>query len=102
MHLWPNSPNLPPPRFQDEEDGGISDRAEDMADVYHTFFGIAGLSLLGHPGLAAVDPTYALPADVVEGIQRRNADAAARRKGGGAAAGGGKEAEVVAAAGAGE
>ena len=24
---------------QDEEDGGISDRPEDMADVYHTFFG---------------------------------------------------------------
>lgn len=27
---------------QDEEGGGISDRPEDMVDVYHTFFGIAG------------------------------------------------------------
>lgn len=34
--------------MQDEDDGGISDRPEDMTDVYHTFFGIAGLSLMGY------------------------------------------------------
>ena len=50
---------------QDLEDGGISDRPDDMADVYHTFFGIAGLSLMGFGGLEAVDPVYALPERVV-------------------------------------
>jgi prenyltransferase beta subunit len=34
---------------QDTEKGGISDRPDDMADVFHTFFGIAGLSLMGAP-----------------------------------------------------
>lgn len=43
-----------------------------MADVYHTFFGIAGLSLMGYPGLAAIDPTYALPKEVVERIKQRH------------------------------
>jgi geranylgeranyl transferase type-2 subunit beta len=51
--------------LQDGEDGGISDRPDDMADVYHTFFGIAALSLMGYPGLQAMDPTHALPTDVV-------------------------------------
>ena len=50
--------------MQDEEEGGISDQPEDMADVYHTFFGIAGLSLMGHPGLERIDPTFALPFSV--------------------------------------
>lgn len=59
--------------FQDEDDGGISDRPDNMADVYHTFFGIAGLSLMGREGLAQIDPTYALPVDVVERIRARNA-----------------------------
>ena len=54
---------------QDEEDGGISDRPEDMADVYHTFFGIAGLSLMGYPGLAPIDPTYALPVEVIKRLK---------------------------------
>ena len=31
---------------QDPDSGGIADRPEDAADVYHTFFGVAGLSLL--------------------------------------------------------
>jgi hypothetical protein len=55
---------------QDEEDGGISDRPDDMVDVYHTFFGIAGLSLMGYEGLAAIDPTYALPVETVRALQR--------------------------------
>lgn len=41
---------------QDAEHGGIADRPGDMVDVMHTVFGIAGLSLLGHPGLIEVDP----------------------------------------------
>jgi len=58
---------------QDDEDGGISDRPDDMADIYHTFFGIAGLSLMGYPGLKAIDPTWALPCEVVQRIKARNA-----------------------------
>ena len=42
--------------FQDLDKGGIADRPGDMVDVFHTVFGIAGLSLLGFPGLQAVDP----------------------------------------------
>lgn len=41
---------------QDPEEGGISDRPGDMVDVFHLCFGIAGLSLLGHPDLIEVDP----------------------------------------------
>lgn len=47
------------------EHGGISDRPEDVADVYHTFFGLAGLALMGHPALQPIDPAYALPVQVV-------------------------------------
>ncbi len=50
---------------QDEERGGISDRPEDMVDVFHTFFGIAGLSLMGLCDLEPIDPTYALPVRTV-------------------------------------
>ena len=60
-------------KCQDNDDGGIADRPDDMADVFHTFFGIAGLSLLGHlhkdevNGVyRKIDPVYALPTDVVE------------------------------------
>lgn len=63
---------------QDEDDGGISDRPDDMADVYHTFFGIAGLSLMGYPGLAAIDPTYALPVETVQRLQAKQQAAAER------------------------
>lgn len=44
-----------------------------MSDVYHTFFGCAGLSLLGFPGLKSIDPVYAMPTRVVErlGIGRK-------------------------------
>jgi geranylgeranyl transferase type-2 subunit beta len=41
---------------QDSDAGGIADRPGDMADVFHTVFGIAGLSLVGHPSLQEVDP----------------------------------------------
>jgi geranylgeranyl transferase type-2 subunit beta len=40
---------------QDEENGGLADRPGDMVDVFHTLFGISGLSLLGFPGLEEVD-----------------------------------------------
>eukprot|EP00180_Rhodochaete_pulchella_P000378 Plantae.Rhodophyta-Rhodochaete_pulchella.ctg12649.p1 GENE.Plantae.Rhodophyta-Rhodochaete_pulchella.ctg12649~~Plantae.Rhodophyta-Rhodochaete_pulchella.ctg12649.p1 ORF type:complete len:258 (+),score=36.91 Plantae.Rhodophyta-Rhodochaete_pulchella.ctg12649:1-774(+) len=50
---------------QDPETGGIADRPGDIADVFHTYFGIGGLSLLGFPGLPAIDPMFALPVKVV-------------------------------------
>ncbi|KAG7014120.1 Geranylgeranyl transferase type-2 subunit beta 1 [Cucurbita argyrosperma subsp. argyrosperma] len=56
---------------QDTENGGISDRPDDAVDVYHTYFGIAGLSLLEYPALKAIDPAYALPVDVVNRIHLR-------------------------------
>ena len=56
--------------LQDEEEGGISDQPEDMADVYHTFFGIAGLSLMGFAGLEQIDPTFALPTEVVAHLKQ--------------------------------
>ncbi|KAL8968883.1 MAG: hypothetical protein Q9183_002262 [Haloplaca sp. 2 TL-2023] len=44
-------------RCQDPELGGIADRPGDVVDVFHTVFGLAGLSLIGFPGLEPVDPT---------------------------------------------
>jgi len=41
---------------QDSEHGGLADRPGDAVDVFHTVFGVAGLSLLGYPGLLEVDP----------------------------------------------
>lgn len=41
---------------KDTEHGGISDRPGDMVDVFHTVFGVAGLSLLDYPGLTKVNP----------------------------------------------
>ncbi|MFS7915158.1 putative protein geranylgeranyltransferase type II [Helianthus anomalus] len=53
---------------QDKENGGISDRPDDAVDVFHTYFGVAGLSLLEYPGLKVIDPAYALPVDVINRI----------------------------------
>jgi geranylgeranyl transferase type-2 subunit beta len=59
-------------KCQDDEDGGIADRPDNMADVFHTFFGIGGLSLMGYFGdneeYRRIDAVYALPVDVVERI----------------------------------
>jgi geranylgeranyl transferase type-2 subunit beta len=49
---------------QDPEMGGLADRPGDMVDVFHTVFGIAGLSLLKYPGLEEVDPVYCMPRSV--------------------------------------
>ena len=39
-----------------------------MPDIFHTFFGLAGLSLLGKlpSHYRAIDPVYALPTDIVK------------------------------------
>ena len=61
-------------RCQDGEDGGVSDRPGNMADLFHTYFGLCGLLLLGHfegqsnerfAAFDRIDPTYALPVKVV-------------------------------------
>ena len=56
--------------FQDEHDGGISDRPEDMVDAFHTFFGVAALSLMGYEGLEPIDPVYALPVKVMNTVHQ--------------------------------
>eukprot|EP00771_Trimastix_marina_P002768 gnl/Trimastix_PCT/3925.p1 GENE.gnl/Trimastix_PCT/3925~~gnl/Trimastix_PCT/3925.p1 ORF type:complete len:339 (+),score=30.61 gnl/Trimastix_PCT/3925:72-1088(+) len=54
---------------QDAEDGGIADRPGDLPDAFHTFFGIAGLSLLGKCGLPCpVNPVYALSHRTLESL----------------------------------
>lgn len=54
---------------QDLELGGLSDRPGNMVDVWHTLFGITGLSLLGYSGVDAVDPVYCLPRSTVERVE---------------------------------
>lgn len=51
---------------QDPDAGGIADRPGNVADVFHTLFGLAGLSLLGFPGLVDIDPVYCMPASVIK------------------------------------
>ena len=41
---------------KDPDQGGLADRPGDMVDVFHTVFGVAGLSLLKYEGLEEVDP----------------------------------------------
>jgi geranylgeranyl transferase type-2 subunit beta len=52
---------------QDAEDGGIADKPGNTPDVYHTFFGVAGLALLGYDAAAlnAINPVYAMPPEVL-------------------------------------
>lgn len=74
---------------QDVEDGGISDRPGNMSDVFHTFFGIAGLSLLGwfennqkgteYSQFKKVDAVFALPVEVVERLQLKSQTVAAKQ-----------------------
>jgi len=42
-----------------------------QVDPYHTLFGLAGLSLLGHAGVRSVDPVFCMPTDVIQrlGVQ---------------------------------
>lgn len=67
---------------QDPDLGGLADRPDNVADVFHTLFGIAGLSLLAgsdeqSPSIVGVDiepvdPTYCLPVKLTQrlGITR--------------------------------
>jgi len=51
---------------QDSEKGGFSDRPDHVGDVFHTLFGLAGLSLLGDDRLQSVDPVFCLPTSTIE------------------------------------
>ncbi|KAI1470058.1 geranylgerany transferase type II beta subunit [Daldinia caldariorum] len=53
---------------QDSEHGGLSDRPGDMVDIWHTFFGLTGLSLLNYPGVEAIDPVYCLPKYTIDRV----------------------------------
>ncbi|KAF2092785.1 type II protein geranylgeranyltransferase beta subunit [Rhizodiscina lignyota] len=53
---------------QDSELGGFADRPGDMVDVFHTVFGLAGLSLMKHPGVREVDPIYCMPKDIINRV----------------------------------
>lgn len=55
-------------KSQDPKDGGISDRPGDRVDVWHTCFGVAGLSLLQYPGTRKVNPVYCMPEDVIKRV----------------------------------
>jgi len=51
---------------QDAETGGFSDRPGDIADPFHTLFGLAGLSLLGNTQVQVVNPTYCMPQETLD------------------------------------
>jgi len=65
---------------QDPDAGGIADRPNNMADVFHTLFGVAGLSLLGYPGLDDLDPVYCMPKSVIEKMGLKKAWVALERR----------------------
>ena len=54
--------------------GGLSDRPMDERDLYHTYFGIAGVNMLGYldeMGIPStrIHPAYALPMTVVDRLK---------------------------------
>lgn len=46
---------------EDGSGGGFADRPGNATDVFHTFFGLTALSLMGKYELEQIDCTYALP-----------------------------------------
>ncbi|PHJ22308.1 rab geranylgeranyl transferase type ii beta subunit [Cystoisospora suis] len=51
---------------QDADTGGIADRPGDVSDVFHTYFGIAALSLMQTvQGIQEIHPVLSLPQSVV-------------------------------------
>lgn len=59
-------------KCEDDVDGGFADRPGDISDVFHTFFGLAGLSLLGNGDLADIDAAWALTKYVVGGLKKEH------------------------------
>mmetsp|Transcript_57545 Transcript_57545/g.65650 ORF Transcript_57545/g.65650 Transcript_57545/m.65650 type:complete len:335 (+) Transcript_57545:59-1063(+) len=67
-HDWISKENLKKFIFmcQDPRNGGMGDRPGNASDVFHTFFGAAALSLMGHSGLKEISPIYALPVETLK------------------------------------
>ncbi|WLF78682.1 Rab geranylgeranyltransferase [Lodderomyces elongisporus] len=61
---------------QDLEKGGISDRPDNQTDIYHTCFGICGLSLIDYEkyGFDEIDPVYCMPIRVTKKFQKWKAN----------------------------
>lgn len=59
---------------QDTESGGFSDRPGDVADPFHTLFGLTALSLLNtdYP-LKKINPTYCMPEYVIQRLHLKPA-----------------------------
>ncbi|CUS22794.1 LAQU0S07e00232g1_1 [Lachancea quebecensis] len=57
-------------KSQDPKSGGISDRPDNEVDVFHTIFGLAGLSLMGYDGLVEIDPVYCMPTSVTKTFKK--------------------------------
>lgn len=57
---------------QDPIEGGISDRPDNQTDIYHTCFGITGLSLIDHAkfDLDEIDPIYCMPKVVTKNFKK--------------------------------
>ena len=52
-----------------DSQGGISDKPGNNVDIFHTFFGLASLSLIDEElGLEEVDPVFALPKKILKDI----------------------------------
>jgi geranylgeranyl transferase type-2 subunit beta len=51
---------------QDLETGGIGDRPGNEVDVFHTFFGLTALSLMGYYDLEKIDHVYAIPVETIK------------------------------------
>ena len=62
-------------KCQDGADGGIADKPGNEADVFHTFFGIAGLAFLGADGVLPVEPMHAMPVATMERLRKQQAAA---------------------------
>uniref|UniRef100_A0A0K8TS34 Geranylgeranyl transferase type-2 subunit beta n=1 Tax=Tabanus bromius TaxID=304241 RepID=A0A0K8TS34_TABBR len=56
---------------QDIETGGFSDRTGNMPDIFHTLFGLGALSLLGHPRIKPINPTFCMPQYVIDRLNIR-------------------------------
>lgn len=48
-------------KCSDSDTGGIADRPGNEVDVFHTFFGLTALSLMGYYDLELIDHVYAIP-----------------------------------------
>ena len=87
----PMAGSLPPPTPEQDASlcdpscgGGIAERPGNMADIFHSFFGIAGLSLMEYftkfnatpvqkfdylpESYAQIDPTFALPCSILKDL----------------------------------